>query len=52
MRGIAYGSVQVAGNGPRGSKTARIVADNDPGGPFSGGTVIGVTGPLASSQWG
>ena len=36
---------QVAGNGPRGSKTARHAAVFDPGGPLSGGSVIGVTGP-------
>ena len=50
MRGIAYGRVLVAGNGPWGSKTARNVADNNPGGPFSGGTVIGVTGHTIKSS--
>ena len=44
-RGISYRNDQVAGNGPRGSKTARHAAVFDPGGPLSGGSVIGVTYP-------
>ena len=44
MRGIAYGSDLVAGNGPWGSKKARNVGNNDPGGGlFLGGTVFSVT---------
>ena len=51
-RGISYRNDQVAGNGPRGSKTARRAAVFDPWGPLSGGSVIGVTGlPSTGSQW-
>ena len=46
MRGIAYSSDPVTGNGAQGSKTARNVADNNLGRSFSGGTIIGVT-----AQW-
>ena len=42
-RGIYYHKDQVTGNGPRGSKMARHTAVFDPGGPLSGGSVIGVT---------
>ena len=50
-RGISYRNDQVAGNGPRGSKTARRAAVFDSWGPLSGGSVIGVTGlPSTGSQ--
>ena len=44
-RGISYCTDQVAGNEPQGSKTARRDAVFNPGGPLSGGSVIGVTVP-------